>query len=552
MLKEDWRELFQPWILERGRNYWKSGNVTDLDWDGKCLSATVLGTEEYDVELFLDDGEVAEMYCSCPYAEDGNPCKHMAAVLFAAEAGTQETDALTKSVHQKYSHFPWRETLEKLSAEEMRDFLVQIVASDEDLQERLVLRYGQQNPVMLLDSWEEQIAEIVHRCSDRSGYINYVHADDFYHELNDFLNDRIPVLLASDRIMDAFFLVCLVYETAMVQGADDSDGGLTMLTDTCGQIWADILEASSGQQQEQIYQWFSGHLVVYSWCFGTDQVEDFLFSYEWTKPLLQKNLELLDDMIAKQPDVDYHLRGLLTWRESTMQRLNYPEEAVEAFWRQYRDLPFVRDRELERAMEKRNYDQAIKLLLEGKEKDREALWRVKGYSEKLIKLYQMTGQEALYREELRFQVFSCTQRDMAYVEQLCAITSPEEWPELSEKLLGLPTTKALRFELLAFDKQWQRLFDTIKQEGYLGGLDEYADLLIQWSPEQGLEGYTDMLKTAMLCASDRQMYRGIIGYLPRLQAYPNGAAAAQMLAALWRDQFPKRRAMLDELQKAGF
>lgn len=148
-------------------------------------------------------------------------------------------------------------------------------------------------------------------------------------------------------------------------------------------------------------------------------------------------------MIAKQPDEDYHLRGLLTWRESTMQKLNYPEEEIETFWCQYRDLPFVRDRELDRAMEKRDYDQAIKLLLEGKEKDREDLRRVKGYSEKLIELYQMTGQEAQYREELRFQVFSCTQRDMVYVKQLCSITPSGEWPELLEKILGLPSTKAL-------------------------------------------------------------------------------------------------------------
>ena len=69
MLKEDWRELFQPWILERGKNYGNNGKVTELEWDGECLSVTVMGTEEYDVELFLDDGEVAEMYCSCPYAK---------------------------------------------------------------------------------------------------------------------------------------------------------------------------------------------------------------------------------------------------------------------------------------------------------------------------------------------------------------------------------------------------------------------------------------------------------------------------------------------------
>ena len=76
------------------------------------------------------------MYCSCSYAEDGNPCKRRAAVLFAAEAGILDGDAPKEPEHQEYSHFPWRETLEKLTAEEMRVFLTQIVASDEDLQEQ--------------------------------------------------------------------------------------------------------------------------------------------------------------------------------------------------------------------------------------------------------------------------------------------------------------------------------------------------------------------------------------------------------------------------------
>ena len=29
---------------------------------------------------------IEDMLCDCPYAEDGNYCKHMAAVLFAVDA----------------------------------------------------------------------------------------------------------------------------------------------------------------------------------------------------------------------------------------------------------------------------------------------------------------------------------------------------------------------------------------------------------------------------------------------------------------------------------
>ena len=57
------------------------------------ISATVSGTELYEVEIFLDHDEVYDMDCDCPYAEDGNYCKHMAAVLYELE----NTDITEKS-----------------------------------------------------------------------------------------------------------------------------------------------------------------------------------------------------------------------------------------------------------------------------------------------------------------------------------------------------------------------------------------------------------------------------------------------------------------------
>ncbi len=39
------------------------------------------------MEILLDGNSIEDMFCDCPYAEEGNYCKHMAAVLFAVDAG---------------------------------------------------------------------------------------------------------------------------------------------------------------------------------------------------------------------------------------------------------------------------------------------------------------------------------------------------------------------------------------------------------------------------------------------------------------------------------
>ena len=46
------------------------------------IEAVVEGTEYYKVKINYDGRFVLDAYCSCPYAADGNYCKHMAAVLY--------------------------------------------------------------------------------------------------------------------------------------------------------------------------------------------------------------------------------------------------------------------------------------------------------------------------------------------------------------------------------------------------------------------------------------------------------------------------------------
>ena len=49
------------------------------------VNAVVSGSDDYEVSIYLSDGEIEDMYCDCPYASDGNNCKYMAAVLYLLE-----------------------------------------------------------------------------------------------------------------------------------------------------------------------------------------------------------------------------------------------------------------------------------------------------------------------------------------------------------------------------------------------------------------------------------------------------------------------------------
>ena len=79
-----------------------------------------------------------------------------------------------------------------------------------------------------------------------------------------------------------------------------------------------------------------------------------------------------------------------------------------------------------------------------------------------------------------------------------------------------------------------------------------VDILCRWSPEQVRDTYVQMLDRVMSRSSDRSMYREAIGYLQSVRQFPNGDETAKLLADSWRERFGRRKAMLDELRRAGY
>jgi len=97
-------------ILERGRDYYKSGYVTSLEYDGAKWMAAVEGNDDYTVVAVLsDDREILISECECPY-EWGKHCKHKAAVFYAVRDKIKSGEILTKPAEKSL-----KDTLKNLS-----------------------------------------------------------------------------------------------------------------------------------------------------------------------------------------------------------------------------------------------------------------------------------------------------------------------------------------------------------------------------------------------------------------------------------------------------
>ena len=82
---ESWKDYFEKRILDRGRSYYNNGAVQNLRKTAEGYEAYVSGTVRYEVEIEMENGKVEYMSCDCPYADSGENCKHMAAVMYVIE-----------------------------------------------------------------------------------------------------------------------------------------------------------------------------------------------------------------------------------------------------------------------------------------------------------------------------------------------------------------------------------------------------------------------------------------------------------------------------------
>ena len=69
-------------ILVRGEEYYDTDAVSELEETSPGeWTATVEGTDDYNVEISMNGKEVESWYCDCPH--DGEICKHVVAALLA-------------------------------------------------------------------------------------------------------------------------------------------------------------------------------------------------------------------------------------------------------------------------------------------------------------------------------------------------------------------------------------------------------------------------------------------------------------------------------------
>lgn len=268
MLLMNWRELFAHNILSRGHGYYLENAVENLQVSDTSISAVVLGTENYEVDISLNGEELTDMHCTCPYAADGKKCKHMAAVLYAWSANDPTKEVanymdrigLFSCTHTAKADKKRKEVIKEFVAaskeEEVRAFLASVLAKDE----RLLLQfYNQSNKQMTqedIDNYVRQIDDITDRHLGRDNMISYYEANGFADDLLDIINEDVCCMIDNGNYLAAFDVVNYIFVLISEVAIDDSNGSTDLVASRIHALWGKIISKVSKQEKRQMFDWF--------------------------------------------------------------------------------------------------------------------------------------------------------------------------------------------------------------------------------------------------------------------------------------------------------
>lgn len=561
-----WKKLFATHILERGYDYYLENAVENIDISEDVIRADVIGTEDYEVEISVNNGEVADMYCSCPYALDGRNCKHMAAVLYEWSEDDEEEES-ANVVREDFFHPAYtinaykkkvaavEELVSGAEEEAVRSFLVAVLAEDEKLLLRFHNTINKQVTKEDIKNYIRQVDIIADRYLGRNRFISYYEADGFISELEEIIDEDVRQMMDNDSYLSAFEVMNYIFVLIGDVDMDDSDGGTGMLADRIYQLWLELLAKVSAEEKKQMFDWFTSHLDGSVIDYLEEYIEQILMGEFDEKEYEQAKLDFIEDMIARSEckdsdwSRDYAVGKWAVRYLELLKEKKTSDEQIKEICKKYWNNSTVRRYYIDICMKNKEYDHVLQVLDECILLDKQYRGLISEYSEKKKEIYLLQGNKSAYIEQLWQLVLEHEAGDLDLYRELKKQYSVDEWLIKREEIFKKLPAYAHVERLYKEEKLYDRLLTYVLNSPGLYALQEYEKVLKKGYPEQILGKYKDEVNKMAMHTSDRKHYAHLVSLLRRMQQMKGGVKLVEQIVSEWKLKYKNRPAMMDELRK---
>ena len=557
-MKKNWTALFQNHILDRGFTYFYNEAVENLIITEKAVSATVEGSDTYTVKIGLDQGRVKSMFCTCPYAEDGNHCKHMAAVLYAWEksneaGGTPKETTVNDAKPQQEKSVT--EIVENADVSVVIRFLVSLLEENDDLLLRFKTAVTKKLTKADMKRLKAHVNQVARRHMDRSGFINYYAAGDFANDLNGIIEKDVRHIIDNGDYRNAFELLTYVFDFVANVEMDDSDGESCEILSDIYEVWVELLDKAGMEEKREMFCWFTDRLGYYDNDWVDEYIEDAILDGFKEQEFWQPKADMIKARMEEAAKV--HVAGwgrnyeLGKWAVRYLNLINpasLDDPEFKKICKTYWKVSEVRKFYISFCIQGQIYDKALQVLDESIKLDKDYAGLISDYQKKKKEVFLLQGNRDAYIAQLWVMIRKVEPGNLELFRELKQQYTPEEWIEKRESIFKNISSDFLLARLYAEEMLLDRLLGCVMRSD-LYELQTYTKLLQEEYPEELLKKYETEAEKLAARSGTRGHYREIAGVLQTMQRIKGGKEVVKTILDDWREVYRRRTAMWDEFSK---
>jgi uncharacterized Zn finger protein len=537
MLLSNIEKYIDHTILKRGFQYYESGRVEDLDEivPGQ-YEATVSGTEEYFVEVRIEENKIVDSYCNCPY-DYSHICKHQTAVFFAIK---NENDR----VHKK-QELP--ALLKQLRKDELIELLLDLANEKTNVKQQLLFLLSKSTDE--LESSEILIKEYINKAKI-DGFIHYDQTDFAVAGAEQVLH-KAQKKLTANEIETAVKLSILVLShiVEMTQFCDDSSGTVGQIINeaifTIKDAVEEGLDILTFDERNQLLS------IILKEALHSRYIE---INDEWSHDLIRACIPF-SDIPEQRVAIERTLTNMLdasqdSWNFSSIKsiqldiiELNDEAEDVERFIFNNLAWSDFRDKAINSCIQKSQYKKALEICLEGEKKDHDKRGLLSQWKNYRYVVYEKMN-DLKKQKDIAYELL--LQGEYKYFNILKKLTPKKEWERDFYQILPKLKESYIYTDILIEENQMELLLDYCSIHSYK--FFELYPYLIKDYPNEVSRLFTVFIKNEVKYVSNRSGYRKVCGLL-KVYKKACGIEKVNYLTKELKETYKKRPAFIDELNK---
>lgn len=453
--------------------------------------------------------------------------------------------------------------LSKLDKTQIADFIRKECCNSKQLQDRfLALGAG---TLFKPDSakYASRVEDLIEDYSDRHGYIDYRATFDFNCAVSRILDEAEDAMRKGQWEVAVAVLtgVASISEDILNSG-DDSAGELGAIVSACFEKWHELCanETLPEDIKAEIFElalsrFFEKDLKGWDWWWDWMEMAISLADTS------EKQSRIIKALDAIKPNGDswsakHNAETAQKYKLEIMSKSGSPEDQIKFMYDNVSN-PDFRNRLIQMAWDKADYDEVLRLAGDGVNHDAKYAGLVSDWHKWKYKAYHEIGDKVNELQLARHFFFKggiWGEKEYSMesmYSSLKTLVSKDEWKKYVETLISEAQGKKDIIRLLyrcTQEKMWQEYMDYVRKNPSIYNIDDAPKEVKKLFKDEIVKLYAAAVRNDFQRASNRDSYREGVTYLRKLIKY-GGTKEAEQIVTEQKSRTPRRPALIDELSK---